>query len=311
MLVDLSGFWFPTSLSDPKTGGSLDQQLFDYAVEKLAIARQHAHIDCKICCGASPLFDIVDFNKTCHPNIYPNGLEVVPVTYRRCSSCAFIFTDFFDEFSPEYWRRYVYNERYADVDPDYIAIRPLGNAREVYSFFSGNSDGVVGLDYGGGNGLTASLLRDCGWTYDSYDPFGHTDVLPERIGHYNFCSSFEVFEHSPDPKGSLKELLEHLQTDKFIIYIGTAVHDRFVSDERRLSWWYAGPRNGHISLYSRKSLHVLASQFGLTYHPMAIIPGTHIFTRGFTVKEIIMMLLRGKINRRLRSMVGGWPRSIT
>ncbi len=34
-------------------------------------------------------------------------------------------------------------------------------------------------------------------------------------------------------------------------------------DRLGLNWWYAGPRNGHVSLYSRASLAKLVRRFGL------------------------------------------------
>ena len=33
-------------------------------------------------------------------------------------------------------------------------------------------------------------------------------------------------------------------------------------DRQGLSWWYAGPRNGHVSLFSRESLVALIEPFG-------------------------------------------------
>jgi Methyltransferase domain len=33
-------------------------------------------------------------------------------------------------------------------------------------------------------------------------------------------------------------------------------------DHQGLNWWYAGPRNGHVSLYSRDSLERLVQPFG-------------------------------------------------
>jgi hypothetical protein len=30
-----------------------------------------------------------------------------------------------------------------------------------------------------------------------------------------------------------------------------------------LSWWYVGPRNGHVSLYSRRALGLLFEKAGL------------------------------------------------
>jgi len=34
-------------------------------------------------------------------------------------------------------------------------------------------------------------------------------------------------------------------------------------DQLGLRWWYVGPRNGHISLYSRRSLSILFEKNGM------------------------------------------------
>jgi Methyltransferase domain len=34
-------------------------------------------------------------------------------------------------------------------------------------------------------------------------------------------------------------------------------------DELGLRWWYVGPRNGHVSLYSRRSLAILFEKSGM------------------------------------------------
>jgi len=36
-------------------------------------------------------------------------------------------------------------------------------------------------------------------------------------------------------------------------------------DRQGLNWWYAGPRNGHVSLYSRASLAKVVRPFGLKF----------------------------------------------
>jgi hypothetical protein len=281
--------------------------LFEYSLKKLAEARAQPTVRCKICDSEARLFDLVDFNKSCHGSLYPAGLRLIPVAYRICNNCRFVFTDFCDDFSAEQWREWIYNDDYVKVDPEYLSIRPLGNAREIFSFFGGRPDGVVALDYGAGNGLTASLMRQNGWTYDSFDPYGHTDMPAGRAGQYNFCSAFEVFEHTPHPAGSLQDMLQKMTPDKFFLYIGTAAHDGLISDSSRLSWWYAAPRNGHISLYSRQSLHLLAERLDLNYYPVDILRGTHLLTRGITKKQAVAMLLRGKITRQLRTFSRRWP----
>jgi len=86
-----------------------------------------------------------------------------------------------------------------------------------------------------------------------------------------------------------------------MVMIGTGIHDGAVSDETRLNWWYAAPRNGHISLYSRKSLEVLAAKFGLTYVSFSM--GTHLLVRGYTKRETQSLLLRAKLRAKIRSVL--------
>lgn len=224
-------------------------------------------------------------------------MSIIPIIYRRCDECQFIYTDFFDDFTSDQWRFYVYNDEYVKVDPEYLTVRPRVNARMLSAFLAGRKNQIRGLDYGGGNGMTAALLRQQGWAYDSYDPFGQTDMQPERIGQYNFCSAIEVFEHSPDPKGSLQAIVEKLSKGRVLIMISMVATDGAVSKETRLSWWYAAPRNGHVSLYSHKSLKILASYFGLTC--VFIKSGPFFLTRGYSENEARRLILQGKVLRRL------------
>jgi 2-polyprenyl-6-hydroxyphenyl methylase/3-demethylubiquinone-9 3-methyltransferase len=270
---------------------SVEPDLFDWARREAEDAPPRAR-PCKICGAASAPFDVVDFNKSCDARLYPSGLCGVPVVYHRCPSCAFIFTGFFDGFTSDQWARHVYNADYVKVDPEYVDARPRTNARELQSFLP-RKEGVLGLDFGGGNGLTAALMRDAGRAFQSLDPFGYSDVSPQNAGHFNFCSAMEVFEHTPDPVAALKSILGMCTGERLIVFIGTAVHDGVVTDATRLAWWYAAPRNGHISLFSRAALARLGADFGLDY--ASITRGTHLLTRGVSRWTARAMLLRGKV----------------
>ncbi|MDP9039967.1 MAG: class I SAM-dependent methyltransferase [Acidobacteriota bacterium] len=278
----------------------MDDWLFNYAVERLQATRASGSAACKVCGGQADLFDIVDFNKSCHRTQYPLGLSGVPVSYRMCHECRFVFTDFFEGFTADEWKRYVYNKDYETVDPDYLSVRPALNARDIGTLLHGRKSSVIGLDYGGGNGMTMSLLRQDGWAFDTYDPFGQTDMSQERVGRYNFCSAVEVFEHLPDPIGSMREIVEKASPDRLIILIGTQTLDGNVSDETRLSWWYAAPRNGHVSLYSKKSLQTAGALFGLEYSCFRGYP--HLLTRGLTLREAQALLVKFKLLRLRRRL---------
>lgn len=278
----------------------MDDYLMIHAVEKLRLTKLHPSCRCKICGGDSFPYDVLDFNKSCESPYYPVDMSMIPVIYRLCRECGFIFTDFFDDFSDDQWKQYIYNDNYIHVDPEYKVIRPCENASMLRCFLDRPKQTIIGLDYGGGNGATAALVRQEGWTYDSYDPFGYTDVLPERIGRYNFCSAIEVFEHSPDPSGSLRAILEKATTERLVVVISTLTTDGVVANETRLAWWYAAPRNGHVSLYSHKSLRALAKQYGLMCTILNSAP--FFFTRGYDEREARMLVVKGKLRRRWQGL---------
>jgi hypothetical protein len=279
------------------------ESLLDYALERLSAETSSPELACKICGSDTDLFDVVDFKKCCDLALYPKGLAGIPVYYHRCRSCGFIFTTFFDAFTAEQWRAYVYNEEYAAVDPEYFEIRPRRNASEIETLLLGKQRSTIALDFGGGNGMTAKLLREKGWIYDTYDPFGFCDAKPERLGKYNFCSAFEVFEHSPDPVSTLSEIVRMTSPGRLMIFVGTSIHDWEVRSDTRLAWWYAAPRNGHVSLYSRKALQCLGRHFGLSY--VSVSPGTHLLIREIPPRGARVSLLRSKILQKVRRLFDG------
>ena len=75
-----------------------------YEFEKLLV-KEGYNIDlsmqtiCKICGDNAPLFDVIDFNKTCLSDPYPCGLSGVSMYWNRCNSCGLVFTNAFDSFS--------------------------------------------------------------------------------------------------------------------------------------------------------------------------------------------------------------------
>ncbi len=80
---------------------------------------------CKLCGGFSPPFDSVDFYKYCSPtDCFAFGFAGIHVDYRRCQDCGFIFTSFFDDWTPQEFAAYVYNADYPRIDSEYADIRP-------------------------------------------------------------------------------------------------------------------------------------------------------------------------------------------
>jgi hypothetical protein len=205
-------------------------------------------VACKICQGPSPLFGVIDFHKSCIEaqgrRFAPSGY---PVYYRRCSVCSFAFTTAFDTWTYADFHQQIYNEDYIKVDPNFVEVRPTTNAQVMADTFQGSRTSIHILDYGGGSGLTADLLRRQGFSATTYDPFSEFNEMPY---------------------GTLRPDLLLRGDGACALSEGDRGEDGIAADGRRerscsrrwcsllsstaigLNWWYAGPRNGHVSLYS-------------------------------------------------------------
>ena len=88
-----------------------------------------------------------------------------------------------------------------------------------------------------------------------------TGVSISSLSQFNLITAFEVFEHVVDPNVLMNNLKTLLAPDGLVIF-STLLSDNDIVPGRRLTWWYAAPRNGHVSLFSANSLKLLAGNFG-------------------------------------------------
>jgi SAM-dependent methyltransferase len=217
---------------------------------------------CKCCGATAALYGVVDFHKNClnvqHPALAPSG---IPIYYYACPVCRFLFTTAFDHFTKDDFLSYIYNRDYLLVDPEYREVRPRGNASAICSLFPGVKPQRV-LDYGGGEGLLAELLRSTGqFQIDTYDPFVPSHATRPSC-RYDCIISFEVLEHTTDPRQTIADMNDLLM-ERGLILFSTLLQPADI-DQQGLNWWYAGPRNGHVSLFSRSSLVELVKPLGFT-----------------------------------------------
>jgi 2-polyprenyl-6-hydroxyphenyl methylase/3-demethylubiquinone-9 3-methyltransferase len=231
---------------------------------------------CKICRGKAPLFGVVDFNKSCEDRrgtpLSPAG---VPVHYRRCAECGFLFTASLDDWSLDDFRTHIYNDGYAAVDPDYLEARPTALAATLAQLLPALPLDTGILDYGGGNGVLAERLRARGCRHvETYDPL--TPAFAHRpAGRFPLITSFETFEHVPDPIATIRDIAT-LASQPGLVLFSTLLQGQELQ-RAGMDWWYIGPRNGHISLYTQRALVLAWGRVG--YRLVSLSAGMHAATR--------------------------------
>jgi 2-polyprenyl-6-hydroxyphenyl methylase/3-demethylubiquinone-9 3-methyltransferase len=219
-----------------------------------------AAVACKVCGAASTPFGTTDFNRTCEE---VRGLRLpasgTPIAYRRCVACGLVFTDAFDDWSHDDFRAHIYNDAYPQVDPDSVGARPVNNAARFARTFAVARAELEVLDYGGGEGRFAAEMRAAGFACETYDP-----IYPAAGGRpdhrFGLVTTFETLEHLPDPAAGVADIAA-LTADDGAVLMTTLVQPADF-DRLGMAWWYIGPRNGHVTLFSRQALAILWARVG-------------------------------------------------
>ncbi len=232
-----------------------------------------AHTPCKICGAPAELYGVVDFHKSCEElKGIRLALSGIPIYYRRCVACKFVFTDAFDDWSTDQFKTHVYNAGYKIVDPGFESERPRMNAKVVLDMWAQHKSGLRVLDFGGGNDALCTALRDNGFAEAlTYDP-----MMPQYAqrpeGKFDLVTSFETIEHLPDPMAGVASIVESAAVPGLVFFTTTIQPLDF--DTVGLNWWYVAPRNGHVSIFSRQALTAAWARHG--YKVVSVDSNTHI-----------------------------------
>jgi len=221
---------------------------------------------CPVCTSISLAHDVVDFNKSCSlSSYYVLPLSGQAIYYFLCQNCGFCFAPDIRRWTKEEFAKKIYNPDYIKVDPDYLEVRPRQMYEFINSRFKQYKSEIIHLDYGGGNGTLSQFLRNNAWDSNCYDPYSNIGKHISEIDRSNLITCFEVIEHAEN-LDLLMRNLSSVAADESLIVISTLLSDGKINPGVRLDWWYAAPRNGHISLFSKKSLEILASNYGFNFY---------------------------------------------
>jgi hypothetical protein len=219
---------------------------------------------CQICSSNAYLYGILDFNKVCHEELANNFPKTkILINYFLCEYCKFCFAPEFLDWSDADFKNKIYDDQYILIDPGHAGWRAQENSKNIIDGFK-IIDKIKHLDYGGGNGLFCEILRSQGWDSENYDPFYDGQIIDIKPNSYNFITAFEVFEHMPFVNKFMLDMVKFCSDDAIILFT-TLLSDGNIHEDQDLDWWYAAPRNGHISLFSKKSLQILAQKNGFQF----------------------------------------------
>lgn len=236
---------------------------------------------CKCCSSLTQFFGEIDSSRTCHDKsnqpFSPSGHLI---TYYRCPSCGFIFTDNYDELSDTEMQAQIYNDEYILADPDFVGSRPRLIAKILNNLLLG-SKAPHTIDYGGGSGTLKDMLTQQGMpNICTYDPYFSKQPKPNFRA--DLVLAFEVVEHTRNPVLTFSELGSLMQPD------GVCIFSTQLADENTpTTWSYIAPRNGHVSIYTLNALKKL-----LAKQDLQILPGTFFYAYRCSKSLLLGLLLR-------------------
>lgn len=214
---------------------------------------------CKICGSDTHVaFSLPKTKLTGHP--IPNLPD--DCDYYECNSCHYLFSTIHDNTD----NTNIYDDSYWDnQDPDWSGrvnqtLRLVLMAEKI---LNKNPWELRILDFGCGMGTflesARSQLQMQVWGTDIIKPkFGiEWYVQKPARSIFDVVVSCEVLEHLPDPKGIIRQAMNYLVPGGVFAF-QTAEYNPSVC---KRDWWYLGPANGHISLYSKQAFEELAKQF--------------------------------------------------
>lgn len=185
------------------------------------------------------------------------------VNFHKCPKCSFMQTDY------PYWIDEAYEIAIPAVDTGLMRRNLLySTATEniLKTSFDYNSKF---LDFAGGFGMFVRLMRDKGFDFFWDDKYCENifaqhftlEDLPKGTK-FEAVTSFEVFEHVPDPIQEIEKLFEYSDT---IIFSTELIPNKEIKSEK--DWWYLTVDSGkHVSFYTKDAFNVICEKFSCNFY---------------------------------------------
>lgn len=197
-------------------------------------------------------------------------LDRYDARYHRCGSCGLVAT------LETPWLEDAYTHAIHDADSGLLR-RARRNSQLVAAVI--RAEGLRGgrfLDWAGGYGTFAQLMREKGFDFWQHDDFA-TPVFARQFqdpgsGRYDLVTAFEVVEHLADPVRELAHLAE--RTD-LVLFTTETLPDPAPPVAQ---WWYYMPEVGqHITFHTVESLRRVGAALG--YRLTSNGANWHVFHR--------------------------------
>ncbi len=213
---------------------------------------------CKICSTKSEPFSQAEI------------LNKYSIQYYKCPDCGFIQTE------EPYWLAEAYSEVINRSDIGLLTRNiELSKTTNVILTLLFDKRKKF-LDYGAGYGVFVRLMRDLGFDFYWMDKYSDNifakDFEAKQTERYELLTAYEVYEHLVQPFEEVENMLKFSDNILFSTYLVPA------SNPKPEEWWYYALDHGqHISLYTKKSLEVIAKKFNLNFYTNG--KNLHLFSK--------------------------------
>lgn len=167
-----------------------------------------------------------------------------------------------------------------DSNPDSNATDSSSTSQGAHSrdTHSHSTHSPLLVDFGGGTGLLVRLLRDAGiealWQDEYCENLFARGFEWDHHAKPTLLSSFEVFEHLPNPMEQISAMLTLCPN---LLFSTELLPCPIPPHQGKEAWWYYGFAHGqHISFYARETLAYIARQQGVF---LVSHNGLHLFSQ--------------------------------